>query len=171
MNNAILFDFTVDRENRTINVKRSFDAGLPLVWRAWTDSEILDKWWAPHPWKNKTIIMDFREGGRWFYSMSGPGMSGSNETYWSIVNFKTIVHHKHFTNHCAFCNEKAEVNPDFPSNEWEIQFSNEEEQTLVNVTLSFEKFEHLEQMVQMGFKEGFAQGLDQLDAWLNDQKQ
>jgi PhnB protein len=168
MNNAILFDFLVDRENKKIKVKRSFDAGLSLVWQAWTDAEILDQWWAPRPWKNKTISMDFREGGRWFYAMSGPD---NNQTYWSLVNFRTIVYHKHFTSDSAFCNEKAEVNPDFPSNQWEIQFNSEEEQTVVHVTLSLEKLEHLDQLIQMGFKEGFTQGLEQLDALLKEQKQ
>ena len=168
MNNAILFDFVVDRENKNIKVKRSFDAGPSLVWQAWTDAEILDQWWAPHPMKNKTIAMDFREGGRWFYGMSSPD---NNAKFWSLVNFLTIIHHKLFSSTCAFCNEKAEVNPDFPSHAWEVKFASGAEQTVVDVTLSFEKFEHLEQMIQMGFKEGFAQGLEQLEAWLNKQKQ
>jgi PhnB protein len=167
MKTAILFDFLVDKENKTIKVKRSFDASLLLVWQAWTDAEILDQWWAPHPWKATTARMDFRQGGHWLYVMRSPD---HNEAYWSLVNFRTIAHQKSFTSDCSFSNEQGEVNPDFPSNQWEAHFTGHEDETLVDITLSFEKLEHLEQMVQMGFKEGFTLGLEQLDDWLNQQK-
>jgi len=166
MNQAILLNFIVDKENKKIKVRRSFDASLPIVWQAWTDAEILDQWWAPHPWKNKTISMDFREGGRWFYVMRSPEHT---EAHWCLVNFTTIVHHKHFASEDAFCNEKGEIDLSFPSNKWETQFTSTEEQTLVNLTLSFEKVEDLEAMIQMGFKEGLTKGLEQLDEWLKQQ--
>ena len=55
-------DFSIDRENKTITVKREFEAELPLVWDAYTQSEILDQWWAPRPWKARTKTMGFQEG-------------------------------------------------------------------------------------------------------------
>ncbi len=54
-----------DAANKKLIVVREFDAPLEEVWKAWTDSNILDKWWAPKPWKAKTKTMDFREGGLW----------------------------------------------------------------------------------------------------------
>jgi PhnB protein len=167
MKTVLLFDFLVDKENKTIKVKRSFDASLLLVWQAWTDAEILDQWWAPHPWKATTSSMDFHEGGHWLYVMRSPD---NNEAHWCLVNFRTIVRRESFTSDNSFCNEKGEIIPDFPSNQWEIYFTGLEDETVVDVTLSFEKLEHLEQLVQMGFKEGFTMGLEQLDDWLNQQK-
>lgn len=61
-----------DAANKKLIVVREFDAPLAEVWKAWTDSSILDQWWAPKPWKAKTKTMDFREGGTWLYSMVGP---------------------------------------------------------------------------------------------------
>jgi uncharacterized protein YndB with AHSA1/START domain len=43
MNPTLAFDFTVDKENNTIAVKREFAAPLHLVWDAWTKPEILDQ--------------------------------------------------------------------------------------------------------------------------------
>ncbi len=40
-----------DAANKKLIVVREFDAPLEEVWRAWTDSKILDKWWAPKPWR------------------------------------------------------------------------------------------------------------------------
>ena len=167
MKKEILFNFVVDKENKKIYVKRLFNAQLPLVWRAWTDAKILDQWWAPHPWKSETKSMDFREGGRWFYAMVSPDGS---ERHWCLMNYKTIVPQKYFTSVDAFAkDESGEINRDFPPNNWDTRFTSHAEDTEVNITLSFDKLEHLEQMIQMGFKEGFTQGLEQLDTWLNQQ--
>lgn len=59
MNKNLLCEFTIDKENKTIYIKREFDAALPLIWNAFTKSEMLDQWWAPKPWKAKTKTMDF----------------------------------------------------------------------------------------------------------------
>jgi hypothetical protein len=55
-----LTHFAVDRDNRKINVEREFSAPLPLVWAAWTESELLDQWWAPKPWQAKPNGWIFR---------------------------------------------------------------------------------------------------------------
>ena len=49
MNNDLLFDFTVDKTTKTVFITREFDAGLSLVWDAFTKPEILDQWTAPAP--------------------------------------------------------------------------------------------------------------------------
>lgn len=79
MNSNLLFDFTVNKENNTIHIRREFDAGPELVWQAWTTAELLDQWWGPEPWKAETRTMDFREGGTWLYAMVGP----EGERHWS----------------------------------------------------------------------------------------
>ena len=65
-------NFTVDKANKKINVERAFAAPLKKAWAAWTQAELLDQWWAPKPWKAQTKSMDFKVGGRWIYSMTGP---------------------------------------------------------------------------------------------------
>jgi len=64
--------FSKDLKTNKLTVIRSFDAPLELVWQAWTESEILDQWWAPKPYRAETKTMDFSEGGRWLYCMVGP---------------------------------------------------------------------------------------------------
>jgi uncharacterized protein YndB with AHSA1/START domain len=57
MSMNLMMDFVVDKSNNIITVKREFAAELPLVWDAYTKSEILDQWWAPKPWKARTKTM------------------------------------------------------------------------------------------------------------------
>lgn len=167
MKKAILFNFLVDKENKQIKVERSFDASLPLVWQAWTDAAILDQWWAPQPYQNRTKTMDFREGGRWHYCMISP----EGETHWCVMDYKTIHSKKNFTAIDAFATEAGEINTSFPHNNWDVSFAGhtDDSDTVVNVIMTFDKLEDLEQIVQMGFKEGFTAGLNQLEEWLNKQ--
>lgn len=166
MKTNLLFDFTVNKENKTIHVTREFDAKLQLVWQAWTTAEILDQWWAPKPWKAETKSIDFSEGGYWLYAMVSP----EGEKHWSIVNYISIENEKSFTEKDGFCDENGKMNPDFPQNLWKNQFSPKEEQTLVSITLTFNTLEDLEKIIEMGFKEGFTMGLNQLDELLTTLK-
>lgn len=72
MNNDLLFDFTVDKAAQKVFITREFDAGLDLVWDAFTKQEILDQWAAPAPMRSKTKYMNFAVGGRRFYAMVSP---------------------------------------------------------------------------------------------------
>src|SRR3954470_12847835 len=87
MNNNLLFDFTVDKQAKTVIVNREFAAELPLVWDAYTKQELLDQWWAPKPWESRTKFMDLRVGGRRFYAMVGP----DGQERWSIQKFTKKV--------------------------------------------------------------------------------
>ena len=93
MNLNLTMNFFVNKENKTITVKREFAAELPFVWDAYTKAEILDQWWAPKPWKTKTKTMNFREGGYWHYAMIGP----EGEEHWALAYYKNIQLQKKFT--------------------------------------------------------------------------
>lgn len=166
MKNNLLFDFSVNKENKTIHVKREFDANLGLVWRAWTTAELLDQWWGPKPWRAETKTMNFQEGGSWHYAMVGP----EGERHWAKASYSSIVEEKSFSGIDGFCDENGKMNPDFPQNLWENVFTAAGKQVLVNVTLTFDKLEDLEQTIAMGFKEGFTIGLNQLDELLETLK-
>ena len=46
MKDRLFFDFSVNKETNSISIQREFAAALALVWDAWTQPEIIDKWWA-----------------------------------------------------------------------------------------------------------------------------
>ncbi len=166
MNTNLLFDFSVNKENNTIHVKREFDANLGMVWKAWTTAELLDQWWAPAPYRNQTKSMDFREGGTWLYSMISP----ENETHWSRFDYEKIDEQKSYTGLDAFCDETGKINTDFDRMHWENVFSETAGHTTVNITISVGSWDTLKKIIQMGFKEGFTQGLNQLEELLSKQK-
>lgn len=157
-----IFNFTVDKENLTVIVERSFNAPLDDVWAAWTEPEFLDQWWGPKPCRAETKSMDFSEGGKWLYAMVLPG----GEKMWDSKTFLKISPKTGFTYRSAFCDENGNVGPDTKSSTWTNAFVEKDGVTIVTNTIVNESLERLEAQIKMGFKEGYTVGLDQLEELL-----
>ena len=155
-------NYRKDLANRKLFVERSFDAPLATVWKAWTDKDILDQWWAPRPWKAKTKSLVFQTGGHWLYAMSGP----DGETHWSKAVYRSVDPQKGFHGVDHFCDEEGNPNLAFASSEWKVQFVATGSQTLVKVELSFESEAAMKQLIEMGFEQGFAMAHTNLDELL-----
>lgn len=160
MKSNLLMNFTVDKENNTVNVKREFTASLPNVWSAWNEAAILDQWWAPAPWKSRTKSMEFKEGGRRLYAMVGP----EGEEHWALADYTSINPKTNVKWLDAFCDSEGNLNKEFPRSDWDVTFSEEGNSTFVDVAIKHEKLSDLEMIIQMGFKEGFTIALEGLDA-------
>lgn len=159
MKSNLLMNFTVNKENNTVNVKREFNASLSNVWSAWTEAAILDQWWAPAPWKSRTKSMDFKEGGRRLYAMVGP----EGEEHWAIADFTSISPKTNFKYQDAFSDSEGNLNQEFPRSNWDVTFSEEGDHTFVDIVIKHDKLSDLEAIIQMGFKEGFTIAMEGLD--------
>jgi uncharacterized protein YndB with AHSA1/START domain len=155
--------FSKDTANKKLTVVREFDSPLDLVWQAWTDSEILDQWWAPKPYKAETKTMDFREGGLWLYCMVGP----EGNRHWCRVDYKKIDPPRSITSDSSFTDKDGNITRDLPGMGWSQAFSQTGSITTVRVVLSFTTEADLETIINMGFKEGFTAGLNNLDHYLS----
>ena len=151
-----------DLAAKKLMVTREFDAPPDLVWRAWTEKELLDQWWAPHPWKTETKSMDFREGGTWIYSMNGP----EGEKQWCREDYIKIIAPKSFSADDAFCDEKGKVDTNFPIMHWKNNFIPTADGTRVEVEINFDKEEDIKTIVEMGFEQGFTAAHGNLDELL-----
>src|SRR4051812_36770582 len=134
MTDNLLFDFTVNKETKTVVITREFDADLSLVWDAFTKQELLDQWVAPAPWLAKTKYMNFEVGGRRFYAMVGP----EGEESWIIQKYTSISPKNNFKMYNAFADK--DENPKLPGSEWDYTFSEQNGITTVNITIYNESF-------------------------------
>ncbi len=162
MNSNLLFDFSVNKESKTIHIKREFDANLELVWQAWTEAELLDQWWAPKPYHIETKSLDLRVGGMWLYAMVSP----KDEKMWCKADYKAIEVNKLLSWLDAFCDENGIENDIKPRSLWTNNFTENNGITTVNITLKHDKLEDIEMMIEMGFKEGLTMSLGNLDEFL-----
>jgi|SRR5882672_9629436 len=154
--------YTTDLANKKLKVIREFDAPVEQVWKAWTESRLLDQWWAPKPWKANTKSMDFRNGGVWLYYMEGP--DGSR--HYCRADYTSVTPNKGFIGDDAFCDENGNIVNELPMMHWKAEFSKGGEGTKVEIEISFASEADLEKIVEMGFKEGFASAHNNLDQLL-----
>ncbi|MDO5970592.1 SRPBCC domain-containing protein [Flavivirga aquimarina] len=84
--------------NKTITIKRTFNAPLSLVWEAWTQSEHIAEWWSPKGVKTKVVEHDFKVGGKWKYIMPMPNGQEfiAEGEYTEIVEFEKIISSANF---------------------------------------------------------------------------
>lgn len=151
------FDFTVDKQEKTVYITREFDAGLDLVWDAFTQADMLDQWVAPAPFKARTKYMNFVVGGKRFYAMVSPeGQEG-----WIIQEYKSITPKTNFKLYNAFADK--DENPAPTGSEWDFTFSEKDGITTVRITIYNESLERMEQMIEMGFIEGFKASISNLE--------
>ena len=155
-NNNLLFDFTVDKTKKTVLITREFDAGLSLVWDAFTKKEILDQWMSPAPYVAKTKYMNFEVGGKRFYAMVSP----KGQERWSIQEYTSISPKTNFKMYNAFADK--DENPELPGSEWDYNFSEQNGITKVSITIFNESFERMERLLE-GFKTGFTATLKNLE--------
>ena len=160
MRTGLLSDFTVDKTTKTVVIIREFDAGLSLVWDAFTKAEILDQWAGPKPWVSRTKYMHFEVGGRRLYAMAGP----EGQESWIIQQYTSITPKTHFKMFNAFADKDG--NPQLPGSDWDYDFSEQNGITKVRITIFNESLERMERLLETGFKEGVTMTIDTLEELL-----
>ncbi|SIS71809.1 Uncharacterized conserved protein YndB, AHSA1/START domain [Kaistella chaponensis] len=156
MNNIV---FNTDLHHATIFVMKIFDAKGEEVWNYFTNSELLDSWWAPKPWKCETQKMNFENGGTWNYAMVSP----ENEKHFARIDYEEINPNRSIAWSDYFCDEKGIKNLEFPTTNWLIGFTGVEEGVKLTVNLHFASEKEMNAILEMGFEEGFKATLNQLE--------
>jgi uncharacterized protein YndB with AHSA1/START domain len=55
-----------------LELVREIDVAPELVWRAWTEPELIKQWFAPKPWAIADCSVDLRPGGAMAMTMRSP---------------------------------------------------------------------------------------------------
>lgn len=76
-----------------LELTRLLSAPPALVWRCWTEPELICQWFCPKPWSVSEAIVDLRAGGRFFTLMNGPaGEKVPNEgSFLEVVPQRKLV--------------------------------------------------------------------------------
>jgi uncharacterized protein YndB with AHSA1/START domain len=146
-----------DEKNRTLSLKKTFNAPVKLVWNAWTHPDHIVKWWAPKGMKVNVIEHNFKVGGTWKYTMPMPDGTEfvSEGQYLEIVEFKKIV-------------TTASFKPMTEGVEMRVCFEEEgPDKTSFTFSIIHETEEYCRQQEKMGFYNGWATAFDRLEAVLS----
>jgi len=74
-------------EEQALEITREFKAPRELVWKAWTDPEVLMKWWGPADFTSPGCRMDLRVGGKYLWCMRSP----DGKDFWTTGTFREIA--------------------------------------------------------------------------------
>ena len=164
MKSNVIFDFKINKETKEVYIVREFDAGIDLVWAAFTQAELLDKWVAPLPLKAKTKYMNFKVGGRRFWAM----VDQKGNENWMVEEFLSITPKFNFKKYNTFADENE--NRQLPGSEWDFSFKEENGNTKVEITIYNESIDRMMMQLEHGFKEGYSNTLENLDQLLSTLK-
>ena len=141
--------------NRTLTLKRTFNAPVKLVWQAWTQPEHIAQWWGPKGMEVRIIAHDFSVGGRWEYSMAMPDGSEfiSEGVYSLIVEFQKIF-------------STANFRPMTEGVEIQAIFEEDGEKTKFTFNCIHPTEEYCRQQEQMGFYNGWGSAFDRLQVFI-----
>ena len=153
---------TADEKNLTLVIERRFQAPKQRVWEAYSKRELLQQWWSPEHFSTTIKTFEFRPGGRWHYHMTGP----DGTKYWSLAIYGAIADGVSIEYADYFSDEQGGNNTSLPSTRTQLAFRADGSETVVTTTLKFASLDALQQLLNMGFEQGFASTCDKLDSLL-----
>ena len=100
-----------------VEVIRVFDAPVEQVWKLWSESEQVKKWWGPTGFTCPVANVDLREGGKALVAMRAPKELGMADMYstWSytkVVPAEMIEYEFRFSNESG--DEQDPIAPGVP---------------------------------------------------------
>ena len=131
-----------------------------MVWDAYTKAELLDQWWAPKPMTSRTMVMEFKEGGRRFYAMVSP----EGQERWAVQKYTSITPKTNFKFFNAFADK--DENLELPGSDWDLNFSEQDAKTTVSISIYNESLERMERVIATGFQQGIEAQLQNLEELL-----
>ena len=90
-----------------IIITRYFNATRDLVWKTWTESEHIKRWWGPKGFTSPFCNIDFRVGGVLLFCMRSP----EGRDFWSTGIFREIVKPSFIVCTDSFADERGNIVP------------------------------------------------------------
>jgi uncharacterized protein YndB with AHSA1/START domain len=159
-NSMSKLELTVIKEELRTVMKREFDAPRELVWKVWTDPEMVPKWWGPRGVTTTVDKMDVKVGGEWRYVQKDE----KGEEYGFRGEYKEVVAPEKIIYTFEF-----EPMPGHVITET-VEFVDQNGKTLMIDTSTYANIEDLEGMLQSGMEGGANESMDRLEEVLVELK-
>lgn len=155
---------------KEITITRIFDAPRNLVWKAWSNPELIKKWWGPKDFTSPECQIDMKVGGKYVFCMQSP----DGEKYYSAGSFLEIVPMEKIVYTDAFSDEKGNiVSPtkygmpeSFPL-EMLVTIKLEDEGDKTKMTLTHSGIENMDPVDVGNMEIGWGESFDKMSTTLN----
>jgi uncharacterized protein YndB with AHSA1/START domain len=141
-------------ENRTMTLTAEFTATVAGVWQLWADPRRLERWWGPPTHPATVVEHDLRPGGTVSYFVTGP--DGERSPGWWRVLAVTPPYGLEF--------ELGD--PGIPELLVRVRIGERPGGTRMVIVTTFPTAGAMDQLIVMGFEQGLAAAVGQIDALL-----
>ena len=162
----------MEENKKEIVIERVFDAPREKVWDAWTNTEMVKKWWGPKDFYAPSVEIDFRVGGKYIYAMHGPKGTQFDKDMYSAGVYKEIVPMEKLVVTDYFSdkdgNKTSPTEQGLPTDMPEemtvtVLFEDVADgKTKLSIVYQPESDKQYDAMLKSGMKEGWATSLDKL---------
>jgi uncharacterized protein YndB with AHSA1/START domain len=160
-------------DKKGITIERVFDAPREMIWRAWTEPEMVKRWWGPQGFTAPSIKIDLRVGGKYVFCMHGPKGSEFDKDLYSAGVYKEIVPMEKLAVTDYFSDAEGNkidpavygMTPDTPAEMDVVVKFEEAEGGKTKLTIKYprpESEEKFQAMLTSGMVEGWNSSLDKL---------
>jgi uncharacterized protein YndB with AHSA1/START domain len=136
-----------------ITMSRVFNAPRELVFRAYTDPDLITRWWGPRESSTTVDQMDVREGGTWrFLNRGSDGIDYAfNGVYREVVPPERIVNTFEFEPLPGHISVETVVFEELPDG-----------RTRANMHVQFDNVEDRDGMISSGMETGWTESMERL---------
>ena len=152
---------------KELTLSREFDAPVAQVYKAWTDPELVKKWWGPNGVTIPECELDLQAGGRIYIVMlAGEEMGPYKDTRWPMEGkFTTVEPNSHIAYSAKAWTEGQESETTIEQTT-DITFDEVDGKTKVTVKAAITKAGPGAQMAIQGMEHGFKQQMEKLAVFL-----
>ncbi len=156
-----------NQKTRELTFTRIFNAPRELVFRAFSDAELIRQWWAPNGWTVPVCTLDFRPDGEWRYSIR----NAAGEEHWARAVYQKIVPGELIVFIDEMIDAQGNLLEDMPVKQVTLIFEDRGAQTQLTVRVQPRSQADLDKLIELGFVQGFTESLDHLEKYLQAHSQ
>ncbi len=135
-----------------VEMTREFDAPRELIFRAYTDPDLIPLWWGPKRYTTTVEVMDVRVGGKWRYVQVGK----DGEVFAFHGEYREIVPPERLVSTFEFEGLPGHIVVD------SLTLEDLGGRTRLTMLSTFESKADRDGMVELGMESGAAESLDRL---------
>lgn len=126
---------------KELKITRIFDAPRTLVWKAWTDPKVLQKWWGPRGVTNPICEWDARAGGKIYIIMlAGKELGPAEGMKWPMKGtFKEVIPQSRLVWMGGALDDVDRASDTFIEQEVTVNFEDLGDKTRMNIHLTITK--------------------------------
>lgn len=155
-------------KGNTLHLEQVFPASRDIVYRAFTDADLLAKWWGPTGWGLSHSVVDLKPGGAWHFCLKcqDEKMEAYGQESWGKAIYISIDEPHKIVYRDCFSDAEGNINEELPETIITLTFDEQARFTKVHSAAEFPTKEELDTVLKMGLVLGITQTWSKLDQLL-----